>query len=113
MNIESCQFGEIVVGGKRYVSDVLVFPASVQANWWRKEGHELHPADLEEVIKEKPEILVVGTGWYGMMKVLPEARYYLEGESIELVAQPTEEACHTYNQLSSSRRVAAALHLTC
>ncbi|MFC1967775.1 hypothetical protein ACFLVX_00075 [Chloroflexota bacterium] len=29
----------------------------------------------------------------------------------EIVVQPTDEACQTYNQLCSSQRVVAALHL--
>ena len=34
-------------------------------------------------------------------------------EKVELVVEPTEQACQTYNRLSAVRRTVAALHLTC
>ena len=37
----------------------------------------------------------------------------LQAADIELIAQPTKEACRTYNHLREQRTVAAVLHLTC
>ncbi|MGD9130604.1 MAG: Mth938-like domain-containing protein [Candidatus Bathyarchaeota archaeon] len=42
-----------------------------------------------------------------------ETRSYIESEGIELVVQKTSEACKTFNRLSESRTVVAALHLAC
>ena len=111
--IDSYQFGEIVIEGKRYSVDVIILPDRVQSNWWRKTGHELCLEDIAEVIDEKPDILVVGTGESGMMKVLPEVAQMAEAQGITLITEPTENACNTYNQLSRSKRVVAALHITC
>ena len=111
--IDSYRFGEIVIDGRRYTSDVIIFPHRVRGDWWRREGHQLHPDDLQEALKEPPEVFVVGTGISGMMRVLDETRRLLESQAIQLVAQSTDEACQTYNQLSVSKRVVAALHLTC
>lgn len=111
--IDSYDFGKIVINGKHYTSDVIIYPDRVDASWWRKQGHELHPEDLEGVIKEKPTVLVVGTGKYGLMKVLPETRDFLQSKGIKLIAGKTDDACKTYNQLRDSERVVAALHLTC
>ncbi|MBE9472531.1 MAG: hypothetical protein IMY75_10535, partial [Chloroflexi bacterium] len=60
-----------------------------------------------------PEVLVVGTGAYGMMRVTEETRRALETAGIRLIAAPTAEAVKTYNELREETRVAAALHLTC
>ena len=111
--IDSYQFGLIVVNGKRYYSDVIIFPDRVRDSWWRKSGHRLCLDDIAEVIAVNPEVLVVGTGSSGLVKVLPEVKQSLEARGIELIAQPTSEACNTYNQLCHSQRVVAALHLTC
>ena len=46
MNIEDYRFGRVVIDGRAYTSDVIVFPDRVKDNWWRNEGHELCPADL-------------------------------------------------------------------
>ncbi len=111
--IDSYQFGLIVVNGKRYTSDVLIFPDRVKDSWWRKEGHQLCLEDIGEVITENPDVLVVGTGAPGLMKVLPEVQPAVEAQGIKLIVEITDRACNTYNQLCHSQRVVAALHITC
>ena len=111
--IESYEFGRIVVRGKRYATDVIIYPDHVEDNWWREEGHSLSPVDLWAVVQAKPEVLVVGTGRSGLMRVLPETEKYLRGQGIRLIAECTTEAVRIYNQLCQSTRVIAALHLTC
>ena len=111
--IDSYQFGLIVVNGKRYTSDVIIFPDRVRDNWWRKSSHQLHLENIAEVMTENPEVLVVGTGASGLMKVLPEVEQSLGAKGIKLIAETTDKACNTYNQLCHSQRVVAAFHLTC
>ena len=111
--IESYEFGRIVIKGKRYTTDVIIYPDHVDDNWWREEGHSLSPVDLWAVVQAKPEVLVVGTGRSGLMRVLPETEKYLREQGIRLIAERTTEAVHIYNQLCQSTRVVAALHLTC
>ena len=41
MHIDSYQFGKIVIDGTGYSSDCVILGDSVQANWWRKQGHLL------------------------------------------------------------------------
>jgi len=111
--IESYNFGRITIDGKRYHTDILVFPNKIKTDWLRKEGHRLQIADLKEALEAKPEVLVVGTGYSGLMAVPPETRSYIESKGIELILQKTAEACKTFNNLIESRTVVAALHLTC
>ena len=112
--IDSYDFGQIVIDGRRYTSDVIVFPDRVRDGWWRKEGHRLHVEDIDRTVEEeKPEVLVVGTGYSGLMKVLPETEKYLKSKGIELIVQSTREACKTFDRLVKSKKVIAALHLTC
>lgn len=114
--IESYKFGMIVINGKRYTSDVIIFPDRVLDGWWRKEGHRLYVEDLREVLNSepRPEVLVVGTGYSGLMKVSNEVEEELRSRRIEIIAQPTKQACQTFNELlKSNRRVVSAFHLTC
>jgi len=111
--IDSYRRGQIIIDGKKYTSDVIVFPHQVKSNWWRKKGHKVCPEDIKEIIQEKPEIFLVGTGEDEGMEVLPETECYLKERGIELITQATDKACQTYNQLCSSRKVIAAFHLTC
>jgi hypothetical protein len=112
--IDSYSFGQIVIDGRSYRRDVLVYPDRVDAAWWRAEGHELAVADLPGVLSDPPDVLVVGTGQYGRLVVLPETEQALAARRVQLIAQPTGTACQTFNQMvSAGRRVVAALHLTC
>jgi len=111
--INSYDFGRIVVDGKAYTSDVIIFPDKIKDNWWRKEGHALYIEDIESVIVEKPEVLIVGTGNYGLLKVLPETKEYIESKGIELIVEPTDKACKMYNEISKDKKAVATLHLTC
>lgn len=111
--IDSYGFGWIIIDGKRYTRDVVLFPDRVKSSWSRLEGHRLHVRDLEEIIPEKPEILIIGTGYFGFLKVPPETKEYLRLKGIKLITQKTKKACETYNRLTKTRRTVAALHLTC
>lgn len=111
--IEGYSFGKLIVDGRSQQQDLIILPGRVLAGWWRKEGHVLHPDDLEAVFSAQPELLVVGQGASGLMQVAPETVQALDKAGIELIAQPTAEACETYNRLCGQRSVAAALHLTC
>ena len=111
--IETYRFGHLVVDGQTHSKDLIILPEQVVGGWWRREGHAVHPEDLAVVLDADPEILIVGQGAYGRMRVTPEAKQSLQAASIELITQPTEHACQTYNQVREQKRVAAALHLTC
>ncbi len=111
--IDSYHFGEIVINGKQYSSDVVIFPDRVKDDWWRKTGHELCLEDIAEVIADNPEVLVVGTGASGLMKVLPEVEQVAQARGIKLIVEPTDQACNTYNRLCHSQRAVAAFHITC
>jgi hypothetical protein len=64
-------------------------------------------------LKAKPEILVVGKGCYGLVKILPETEKILQTEGIRLIAEKTGKAYKIFNELSKSSRVVGAFHLTC
>ncbi len=111
--IDSYRFGLVVINGKKYTSDVIIFPGRVRSGWRRQTGHELCLEDIAEVLTENPEVLMVGTGESGLMRVLPETKQSTEARGIKLIVETTDKACQTYNQLCHSQRVVAALHLTC
>ena len=111
--IDDYRFGRIVVDGQTHTRDLILLPDRVIGEWWRNEGHRLAPEDLEEVIDASPEVLVIGTGASGLMKVTPMTMQALEEAGIEIRVARTAEACHIYSDLRKGRRVAGAFHLTC
>jgi hypothetical protein len=112
--IEDYTFGRVVVDGETHTKDVIIFPDRVRTNWWRRRGHEVCADDLEEVLGEVPEVVVIGTGAYGAVKVLGEARTALEQIGARVVAERTPAACETFNRLrEEGKKAVAGLHLTC
>ena len=112
--IESYDFGRIIIDGVTYTSDMMIIGEKVEAGWWRKEGHALEVADIKDAIEQfAPEVVIIGTGHIGMMRVPKPTREYFESKGIEFLVERTKKACGLFNDLSKSRRTLAALHLTC
>jgi hypothetical protein len=114
MHIDRYDFGHIDIEGHRYDADVIVFPDHVQERWWRREGHRLAPEDLESVLAETPEVLVVGTGYFGRMRVPEQTLASLRSAGVDVRVEKTGEAVAEFNRLQREcARIVAALHLTC
>ncbi|KPJ52894.1 hypothetical protein AMJ39_06565 [candidate division TA06 bacterium DG_24] len=113
MHIDSYRFGRIVIDGRPFTADVIVYPDRVQGSWWRKEGHSLDMGDLEDVFDAAPQVLIVGTGANGIMRVPPEVASAIEVRGIKLIVERTDRACELFNEMSQGQMVVAALHLTC
>ncbi len=114
MPIDQYNFGRIEIAGITYTSDVIIASRRVRDNWQRKLGHRLQIEDLEPVLAFTPDILVVGTGYYGRMTVPEETCNYLEAKGVSVVSAPTREAIDGFNRLQRDyANIVAALHLTC
>jgi hypothetical protein len=111
--IDRYRFGNISINGHSYTHDVIILPDRVLPNWWRNEGHELAMEDLQQVLNSEPDLLVIGQGAYGRMKVPSGVQKQLQDKGIELSLSSTNEACEVYNRERQNRRTVAALHLTC
>jgi hypothetical protein len=113
--IETCSFGSMIIDGRTYTSDLLIFPdGRVTDSWWRAQGHRFTCADLEGLVAARPELIVAGTGIYGRAKVDSDLSDHLASLEIELVAAWTKKACRFYNDaLQAGRKVAACFHVTC
>ena len=117
MQAELLRFGEIEVDGKRYDHDILIDGGEVRkrkkssSKRFRDEyGHT--PLSVEEDIPWGGTQLIIGTGMYGKLPIMPAVEAEAKRRGIKLVAAPTEQAC----QLLSSAKHAEAfaiLHVTC
>jgi len=114
MRIESYQFGKMFIDGIRHTHDVIIHENEVQADWWRKHSHHLTLADIPCLQKEKPDVLIVGTGKFGLMKVDKEIFAYCEQNCIELIFKDSSHAVDVFNDMQDSgKHIIAAFHLTC
>jgi hypothetical protein len=113
MKITGYKFGEIIIDGKKFTHDVIIYSDRIDADWWRKEGHKLAIEDLKDVFNNPPNTLIVGTGANGVMKVSSDVKHQLESKGIHVIIEKTDLACMKYNKLEKKEKVVAALHLTC
>jgi hypothetical protein len=114
MRITDYRFGYIKIDGKQYSADLILLSDRIVEGWRRQEGHSLAPEDLKEVVSACPNILVVGTGNSGQMKVPEGTQRYLTDNGVELRVAKTADAVELFNQLRLKfSSVAGAFHLTC
>jgi hypothetical protein len=110
--LEDYSFGRLTVDGHEHTRDLIVLPDRVVGDWWRREGHSLALADLDEVLDELPGRLVLGVGAHGRLRPDPEVIAELERRGVHVESLPTDAAVRRYGELDQ-RTTAAALHLTC
>ena len=113
MHIDHYSFGKIIIDGKTYSSDVILYPDRIDSSWWRKEGHYLQKADLAGIIAANPDLLIVGTGAYGVMAVPESTIAFLESQNVSVLIERTDNAVELFNKQPQGKKVIAALHLTC
>ncbi len=114
VKIDSYSFGQIVIDGHAYWSDVIIYGDRVDAKWWRKEGHRLQPEDIADVLNARPDILIIGTGYAGVMTVPGKTVEHIVSRGIDVKVERTGRAVDLFNTLQAQKKfVIAALHLTC
>jgi len=112
--VEAYSFGRIVIDGREFTADVIVFPdGRVEDSWWRKEGHVLAISDITRLVRSRPRLIIAGTGADGIMTPEDELESQLADLHIAFRALPTAEAVSLYNREWSKGDVGACFHLTC
>ena len=101
------------IADKIYTSDLIILPNRIDESWWRKTGHRLCLDDLHGILEEEFEVLIVGTGYYGLMKVDEEVKQHAKSKGYDLIIEKTKNAVEQFNILSSHKKTIAAFHLTC
>ena len=112
--IDSYSFGNITINGESYRKDILIYPdTSILCPWWRKSGHRLTLPDIEQMISMNPDVIIVGTGAYGLMKPEQELLDILEGKNIDTIIRPTSDAVDLFNSYAQTKHTGGCFHLTC
>jgi hypothetical protein len=116
--IDELIFGSIIVEGKKYRRDILIFADGTVKK--RKGGflvfgsHKIKKRELEELSQGHPEIIIVGTGTDGAAHIAPEAESWAKGKNLSLLVQPSYDAVARLNEIvEQKKKVAALMHITC
>lgn len=113
MKIEHYDFGRIVIDGREFRKDVLIGVDKSIKKWWRKHGHEVCLEDVKDVLESDAELFILGTGYYGYVKLLAEVENEFNKRGIKIISDKTAKACEIFNNLCESKRLCAGFHLTC
>lgn len=102
----------IAVNDRRYASNMIVTPNEMVADWYTGSLKSIAIDDFAEIIRLKPEVLILGTGATHQF-IHPKHYANLTEQNIPLECMTTAAACRTYNILmSEGRNVAAAILLS-
>jgi hypothetical protein len=104
-----CRFGLLVYSAIPFPAVDLV----IHANGWPAvrggKAHLVAFAEIEGLLKEGPDVLIIGTGYNDLVQVEEEV-----AALPAIVILPTPQAVRRYNKLKSEgKRVAAIIHSTC
>lgn len=117
MKAQFMTFGEIEIDGRRYDHDVVIDGGKIRqrakkASKAYRETYGHTPLSLGENLPWDGHQLIVGTGMYGRLPVMPEVVQEAARRKIELVVVPTEAACRLLAD-QKDQDVYAVLHVTC
>ena len=111
---ESYNFGKIIINSEECYSDIIIYKNSIDDKWWRRESHNLRIEDIKKIIENKPATLIIGTGYYGLMKVPEELIEHIKLSGIKkVIVKKTGDACTEYNKIYKNNNLIAAFHLNC
>ena len=108
-------FGKIKYDGKIYTYDV----------WVNEEGdilprrslgdhHFLTREELKQYLKNDSEMLIFGTGDYGIAKLTEDAQKLINSKKIKTIVKTTPEAIKEFNKLKKKgKKIIAVMHITC
>jgi hypothetical protein len=111
VKINSFRFGSLTINNKTYDTDMVV-------SWDgelipRESSHTISKEELMDMLVKGPEVILIGTGTAGCLKIDREIEDLAQGNNVEIVAKKTAEAVDEFNKKSRSKKIVAMLHVTC
>jgi len=112
--ISSTKFGSIMVGNKKYDNDVFVSYKDTVKDGETNSRHLISKKELALLLLDKPDVIILGTGQEGCMKISSDSSELAKNRGIEIVESKTPDAIKKFNQLyASGRKVVGYMHVTC
>jgi hypothetical protein len=117
MQVRLLRFGSIEVEGRQWHNDIVIEGGRVRkrkkkpSKQYRDEfGHT--PLSADEGLPWGGGRLIIGTGAYGSLPIMPEVVKEAGRRGVDVTAVPTEDACRLIASLDQDE-VYAVLHVTC
>ncbi len=116
--IAGFNFGFIVVDEKQYDHDIVILPDGTVKDRSPGKGrlgsHSISRSEIEDLIHQRADIILVGTGVQGMARLARDAEHYVTVPNINLTLLPSPQIVKKYNQhVEDGEKVTALIHVTC
>jgi len=118
MRIDATEFGAITIDAKTYEHDVIIrLSGKVEKRRKRlsKEkygtSHIVSKEEAKFVFEDGCELLIVGAGQDGNVRLSPEASAYFDKKHCRVIVQPTPEAIVSFNRSRDKKIALMARHL--
>lgn len=117
--IDKLSWAKIKVDGKDYHQVLLVGEEVIPRDVNKLESlfgttHRIGDWEKEKLLANQPEIVIIGNGWSGVLKVDEEFKAKCAKAGVDLRVVLTPKAAEEYNQLiKDGKRVNALIHTTC
>lgn len=108
--IEKTDFGIVVIDGKIYRDkDLIVYwNGTIET---RNKSHTFSERDFKDILKKKPETVIISTGFYDYVRVDKMVDVIGRTHGVKVIKSKTQEACKKFNELEG--KVAIFIHPTC
>ena len=118
MRIDSTDFGSITIDGKTYEHDVVIgLSGEVRKRKKRLSkqqygtSHKLSKDEAKDIFEKGCDVVIIGTGQDGNLRLSAEAKEYFDDHGCEVVLERTPQAIAVFNR-SRGHRI-AVMHVTC
>jgi len=112
-NIDWVAFGKIKYDHDIYSHDVIISTRGGVFERETDDSHTITLQELESIIDNATKRVIIGMGFHGLAKVLPEAKKFARANKIKITALETPAAVAEYNKAKKKEKITLLLHLTC
>jgi hypothetical protein len=117
--IDKVSWGKIKIDGQNYhqvliIGKEVIERESDKLHEFFGTTHRIGDWERKKLLAKSPEIILVATGWSGLVKIDEEFKKELKKKKIELQTVLTPKVVKRYHQLvEEDKRVNALIHTTC
>lgn len=117
--INKVSWGKVRIDDQKYWQVLVIaseiIPRKVEAIKEKYGTDHLVSSEEQKLLLSKnPEVILIASGWSGVLKVQEEFREKIKAKGVELKTLLTPRAVKEYNQLvTEGKRVNALIHTTC
>ena len=110
-------FGKMVIDGRKHDTDLVILPGGKVRYWGfdPDSNHIFSKEIIEDLITDKAEAIIIGTGYNGAASLNTEAKGLVDqirAKGIQVHIMPTSEAVKLFNK-TSKKGLLACFHLNC